>query len=66
MDESEDQSYELSIRVLGNEILGLRLSTTSTSSRWITVALISIFSTLVLLGAYGEKLIQLYKWLTVS
>lgn len=63
MDESEDQSYEMSFRVLGNEIFGVKLNTTSTSSRWITVAILTIFSSLVLLGAYGEKLIQLYKWL---
>ncbi len=62
MDESEDQSYELSIRILGNEILGVKLSTTSTSSRWITVAVLTIFSSLVLLGAYGDKLVQLYHW----
>lgn len=64
MDESEDQSYELSVRVLGNEIIGVKLSTTSTSSRWITVAVLTIFSSLVLLGAYGEKIIQMYKWAT--
>jgi hypothetical protein len=63
MDQSEDQSYEMSIRLLGNEILGIKLSTTSTSSRWITVALISIFSILILIGAYGEKFVQLYNWL---
>lgn len=63
MDQSEDQSYELKIRILGNEIFAVALTTTSTSSRWITVALISIFSTLVLLGAYGEKFIELYRWL---
>ena len=63
MDESEDQSYEISLRILGNEIIGVKLSTTSTSTRWVTVAILTIFSSLVLLGAYGEKLIQLYKWL---
>ena len=60
MDQSEDQSYEMSIRILGNEIIGVKLSTTSTSSRWITVAVLTIFSSLVLLGAYGEKFINLY------
>jgi hypothetical protein len=53
MDQSEDQSYEMSIRLLGNEILGVKLS---------TVAVLTIFSSLVLLGAYGEKLMQLYHW----
>lgn len=63
MSEDDDQSYEISFRVLGNEIFGVKLSTTSTSSRWITVALVTIFSSLVLLGAYGDKLVSLYHWL---
>lgn len=62
MDQSTDQSYEIKIRILGNEIFAFALSTSSTSSRWIVVALISIFSILVLLGAYGEKLATFYKW----
>lgn len=63
MDESEDQSYEISFRVLGNEIFGVKLSTTSTSTRWVAVAILTIFSSLVLLGAYGDKFINLYHWL---
>ena len=61
--ESEDQSYEVKIRILGNEIFAIALSTTSTSSRWITVALVSIFALLTLLGAYGDKIATLYRWL---
>lgn len=65
MDDSEDQSYEISLRILGNEIFGIKLSTTSTNSRWITVAILTIFSMLVLLGAYGEKLVNFYKSITL-
>ena len=62
-DQSEDQSYEVKIRILGNEIFAIALSTTSTSSRWVTVALVSIFALLTLLGAYGDKIATLYHWL---
>ena len=61
MDKNEDQAYELKIRILGNEVFAINLSSTSTSSRWIAIALISIFSLLTVLGAYGEKLVNLYK-----
>ena len=63
MDQSEDQQYEVNIRVLGNEIFAVRLSTTSTSNRWVLISLVSIFSFLAILGAYGEKFIELYRWL---
>lgn len=63
MDQSEDQQYEVNIRVLGNEIFAVRLSTTSTSNRWVLISLVSIFSFLTILGAYGEKFIELYRWL---
>ena len=63
MEENDDQSYELKIRVLGNEIFAIALSSTSTNNKWIAIALVSIFTTLTLLGAYGEKLVTLYHWL---
>ena len=63
MDQNEDQSYEVKLRILGNEVFAIALSTTSTSSRWITVALVSIFALLTLLGAYGEKIVSLYQHL---
>ena len=63
MDETEDQSYEFKIRILGNEVFAVALSSTSTNNKWIAIALVSIFTTLTLLGAYGEKLATLYRWL---
>lgn len=65
MDQSEDQSYEVTIRVLGNEIFAVKLSTTSTSNRWVLISLVSIFAFLTILGAYGDKFVDLYRWLTV-
>lgn len=64
MDQSEDQTYEMKIRILGNEVLAVSLSSTSTSNRWIAIALVSVFSLLVVLGAYGEKFVNLYHTLT--
>ena len=61
MDNNQPQTYELKIRVLGNEVLALALSTTSTSSRWIAISIVSMFSLLTVLGAYGDKLVELYK-----
>lgn len=57
------KSYEVKIRILGNEIFCITLSTTNDSNRWIAISLITVFSLLTVLGAYGEKLIQLYHYL---
>ena len=61
MDKNEDQSYEVSIRLLGNELLAVKLNTTSTTSRWMFVAVATMFSLLVVLGAYGEKFASLFQ-----
>lgn len=63
METAEDQHYEVNIRVLGNEVFAIKLATTSTSNRWILISLVSIFSFFTILGAYGEKFIEMYRWL---
>ena len=60
MDKSEDQSYEMKLRVLGNEVFAISLSSSSASNKWIVLALVSIFALLTVLGAYGEKFLNLY------
>lgn len=59
------KNYEIKIRVLGNEIFAIGISTSNDSNRWVLLGLITTFSILTVLGAYGEKLISLYKYLTL-
>ena len=61
MDKNEDQSYNFKLCLLGHEIFAIELKSTSTSDRWVAIVLMSVFCTFVLLGAYGEKLIHLYR-----
>jgi hypothetical protein len=61
---SENQNYEFKIRVLGNEVLAVGISSTATSNKWIAISIASAFSALVLIGAYGEKFVNLFKMLT--
>ena len=63
MTDQNQKSYEIKIRILGNEIFAVALSTTNDSNKWIAISLVTIFSLLTVLGAYGEKLISLYKYL---
>lgn len=60
-DDNNIKSYEVKIRLLGNEIFAIALSTSNDSNRWIAIGLITVFSVLTVLGAYGEKIIQLYR-----
>jgi hypothetical protein len=62
-DKDEDQNYEISLRVLGNEVFGVRLASSSTSNKWVFLSIITIFCLLVLIGAYGDSFVTLYKWL---
>lgn len=60
---NESNTYEFRVRILGNEILAIGLSSSSDSNRWIALGLVSVFSLLTILGAYGEKLVSLYHYL---
>jgi hypothetical protein len=61
--ENQQKTYEIKIRILGNEIFAIALSTSNDSNKWIALSLVTIFSLLTIIGAYGEKLVQLYKYL---
>ena len=58
-----NKSYEFKLRILGNEVFAVGISTTDDSNRWMAIGLISMFSVLTILGAYGEKIISLYRYL---
>lgn len=62
-DEVKDNNkiYEVKIRILGNEIFAVGLTATNGSNRWVIIGLLTTFSILTIIGAYGEKFIELYK-----
>jgi len=61
MDKTQPQSYEFKLSLLGHEIFQVTLNSTSTSDRWVAITLITTFCVLTLIGAYGEKFINMYK-----
>lgn len=66
MDKTEDQSYEFKLSILGHEIFAAEIKTTSTSDRWVAITLITVFCSAVVLGAYGDKFVNLYRSLTAT
>lgn len=61
MEEQSNKTYEVSIRLLGNEIFALKLWSSSDSNKWIAIGLVTMFSLLTVLGAYGTNLVTFYK-----
>lgn len=65
MDQSKEiatpKIYELKLRLLGNEIFAIGLVSSSDSNKWIAIGIVSVFSVLTVIGAYGEKLVQFYQ-----
>ena len=62
-DNKEDKpvnTYELKLRILGNEVFAVGVSSSSEDNKWILIGIVSVFSVLTVLGAYGEKIIALY------
>lgn len=59
----DPKTYEIKIRVLGNELFAIALSTSNDSNRWAAIGLLTVFCLLTIFGAYGDKLVGLYKWI---
>lgn len=60
VEDNTPKTYEVKIRVLGNEVFAIGFAATSDSNRWIAIGLVTVFSLLTVLGAYGEKLVTMY------
>ena len=60
IEEKEDNnSYEITIRILGNEVLGFGLKSSSKSNKWALIGLITLGVIVGILLNYGDKLVQL-------
>jgi hypothetical protein len=58
------KTYEIKLRVLGNEVFAIALGTSDDSNRVLAFGLITVFCVLTVIGAYGERLVNLFKMLT--
>lgn len=63
-EQEEPQTYQFRLDLLGHEIFRVQMGSSSTSDRWVILTLVSIFCVLTLIGAYGEKFVQLVKMMT--
>ena len=42
MSDQENEDFEVSIRVLGNEMLALKMATTKTSNKWMFASIVTL------------------------
>lgn len=63
-DKEKPQSYGFRLDLLGHEIFKIELNSSSTTDRWAIMTMIWVFCTLIILGAYSDKLISLVKFIT--
>ena len=56
-----NENFEVSIRVLGNEILALKMTTTKTSNKWMFASIITLVLLIWGISLFGPSLITFMK-----
>ena len=56
-----NENFEVSIRVLGNEILALKMTTTKTSNKWMFASIITLGLLIWGISLFGPSLITFMK-----
>lgn len=57
------KSYQFALTILSIPLVDLQFTSSADGNRYLNTGIIITFATLVLLGAYGEKLVNLYRML---
>jgi hypothetical protein len=52
------QSYEIALRIVGNEIFSLRISTDSESNRWVAITITTILLFAVMVVLFGDEFVR--------
>ena len=60
------QSYEIALRIVGNEIFSLRISTDSESNRWVAITITTILLFAGMIVLFGDAFIDFFKMLSGS
>jgi hypothetical protein len=57
-------TYEFKISILKNELISIYVGSASKSSRWVNIGLITVFGSLLILGAYGENIVNFFRMIS--
>lgn len=59
--EDKPNTYQFKLKLLGHDIFEIEFGSTASSNRFMAIGMLVTFVSLTIIGAYGEKFIQLYK-----
>jgi hypothetical protein len=59
-DEFDDGTFEIRLRLLGNEIFAISISANPLDKKWVSWALLISFVTVISLSIFGEPLANFY------
>ena len=65
VNEPEPGIYEMRLRVLGNEVFAIGFKTSDNSNRAVLLGTVAVFSFLTITLAFGDKIVEFYKYLTI-
>jgi|TARA_R110000803_G_scaffold25735_1_gene61432 hypothetical protein len=57
MSDQENEDFEVSIRVLGNEMLALKMATTKTSNKWMFASIVTLGLLIWSISIFGPSII---------
>jgi|TARA_B110000902_G_scaffold200077_1_gene227180 hypothetical protein len=61
MSDEKPEDFEVSIRVLGNELLALKMATTKTSNKWMFASIITLGLLIWGISIFGPSIIHFMK-----
>lgn len=58
--EEKEGTFELSLRVLGNEFIGLRIAVDDFKTKWLFISVVSIATVSAIIAEFGEPIKQVF------
>ena len=61
MSDEKEEDFEVSIRVLGNEMLALKMATTQTSNKWMFASILTLGLLIWGISIFGPSIVHFMK-----
>ena len=58
--EEKEGTFELSLRVLGNEFVGLRIAVDDFKTKWLFISVVSVATISAIIAEFGEPIKQVF------
>lgn len=61
-----EDNFEISLRILGNEMFGMKITSQSKAKNWAFFGIITLVALVALVDAAGPSIVQTYQYLSVE